>query len=43
MVKLSVHAKGGLGTGGTYTFSSVGDIFRVGGEAGEKMSIPRKC
>jgi len=31
--------KGGLGTGGK--FSSVGDIFRVGGEAGEKMSIPR--
>ena len=32
-------AKAGLGTGGS--FSSLGDIFRVGGEAGAKMSIPR--
>ena len=31
--------KAGLGKGGM--FSSVGDMFRVGGESGAKMSIPR--
>ena len=31
--------KGGLGTGGK--FSSLGDIFRVGGKSGEGLSIPR--